>query len=227
MIPLPALSQSSQANQAEAKKDDGTQVHIRRQQRAQGRPAAQGTRVTAYLWWGGVGGAGWEGGATFTLLESVCFKGLMVDSVPPRSHAVPVIRYLYCASAMTQHGFLLVLFLSLLLLSAYGWQLQPSQPHLFRPTPSSSSSSSSSSSFYHSTRHALAPRRRRLSPLFSTFPPLSPGDALNGGEAEKEGKGGGGGGEGDNNTEDGKNEEELAAFLNLRKNDRGGTPIDR
>ncbi len=28
-------------------------------------------------------------------------------------------------------------------------------------------------------------------------------------------------------NEDGKNEEELAAFLNLRKNERGGTPIDR
>lgn len=124
-----------------------------------------------------------------------------------------------------QRGILLVLLLSLLLLSVEGWQLHPSQHHLFRPTPSSTSSYSS---FYHSIRHALAPRRRRLPVLFSTFPPLSPGDALNGGEAEKEGKGvGGGGGEGGNNNEDGKNEEELAAFLNLRKNDRGGTPIDR
>ena len=139
----------------------------------------------------------------------------------------PALRYLY--SAMIQRGILLLLLLSLLPSSVEGWQLHPSQHHLFRPTPtpSSSSSSSSSSSFYHSTRHTIAPRRRRLPPLFSTFPPLSPGDALNGGEAGKEGKGGGGGGEGGNNKEDGQNEEELAAFLNLRKNERGGTPIDR
>jgi len=126
---------------------------------------------------------------------------------PPRMHMK--------SSNMRQPGFVFFKVFALWPLISQGWLVRPHLPASTSASsklqPPSSSPRKTLTSSFHGGRCAEGPRVGRLSA--SSIPPFSAEEGMAGNDGRSE--------------EERKHEEELAAFLKLRKDARGGTPIDR